>query len=96
MSRRPSSFRRNPFRWAAIPLFVASVMLGWVALRPSNEGDGPVAVTALKPIAAAGDDEEESGSGSPVAGAAEELPIEVRYGVPSPRTARLWSEPRPG
>jgi hypothetical protein len=71
------------------------VVLGALAFRLPEEGDGPVAVTALKPLEPAMDDRAVD-SGLPAAEGATGMPIEVRYGVPSPRTARLWSEPRPG
>lgn len=95
MARLPSSFWGPPPQWALIPLVAVGVVLGALAFRLSEEGDGPVAVTALKPLEPAVDDRV-VGSGLPAAEGAAGMPIEVRYGVPSPRTARLWSEPRPG
>jgi hypothetical protein len=95
MARLPSSFWGPPPQWALIPLVAVGVVLGALAFRLPEEGDGPVAVTALKPLEAAVDDRA-VGSGLPAAEGAAGMPMEVRYGVPSPRTARLWSEPRPG
>lgn len=96
MARLPSGFWGPPFRWAVIPLAVVGMVLGWVAFRQSKEGDQSVAVTALKPVGPAGDEEAEQTGKTPPSGDAVGIPIEVRYGVPSPRTARLWAEPRPG
>jgi hypothetical protein len=70
-------------------------VLGALAFRLPEEGDGPVAVTALRPLEPAADDRAVA-RGLPAAEVAAGMPIEVRYGVPSPRTARLWSEPLPG
>ena len=95
MARLPSSFWGPPPQWALIPLVAVGVVLGALAFRLPEEGDGPVAVTALKPLEPSVDDRA-VGSGLPAAEGAAGMPIEVRYGVPSPRTARLWSEPRPG
>lgn len=95
MARLPSSFWGPPPQWALIPLVAVGVVLGALAYRLPEEGDGPVAVTALKPLGPALGDRA-VGSGLPAAEGAAGMPIEVRYGVPSPRTARLWSEPRPG
>ena len=90
MSQFPVGFWGPRPRWAIIPLAALGVVLGWVAVRQSAEVDEPVAVTALKPVPG---DKEGDGISS---GAGEgRLPIEVRYGVPSPRTARLWLEPSP-
>ena len=90
MSRLPVGFWGPRPRWAIIPLAALGVVLGSVAARQSAEVDRPVAVTALKPVPG---DKESDGISSGVG--AEGLPIEVRYGVPSPRTARLWLEPAP-
>ena len=94
MARLPSSFWGPPPQWALIPLVAVGVVLGAVAFRHPKDGDGPVAVTALKPLETEADDRG-VGGGSPAAEGAAGMPIEVRYGVPSPRTARLWAEPLP-
>ena len=86
MSQYPVGFWGPRPRWAIIPLAVLGGVLGWVAVRQSAEVDEPVAVTALKPV---------PGDGISSGAGAEGLPIEVRYGVPSPPTARLWLEPSP-
>lgn len=100
MSRLPSRFWGPPPQWALIPLVAVGLVLAGVAVRQSNEADEPVAVTALKPVSPqtpdGAPDEAPVDSGSPAADGARGMPIEVRYGVPSPRTARLWAEPRPG
>ncbi len=99
MSRLPSGFWGPPPQWALIPLVAVGVVLWGVAARRSKEGDEPVAVTVLKPVALETPDtslvEATIDHGSPAADGPVGMPIEVRYGVPSPRTARLWSEPRP-
>lgn len=94
MARLSSSFWGPPPQWALIPLVAVGLVLAAVAFRQPKEGDGPVAVTALKPLEPEADARAQ-GSGLPAAEVAAGMPIEVRYGVPSPRTARLWSEPRP-
>ncbi len=94
MSPLPSGFWGPPPQWALIPLVAVGMVLGALAFRQPEDGDGPVAVTALKPIEPEADDRV-GGGGSPAAAGAAGMPIEVRYGVPSPRTARLWAEPRP-
>ena len=94
MARLSSSFWGPPPQWALIPLVAVGLVLAAVAFRQPKEGDGPVAVTALKPLEPEADARAQ-GSGSPAGEVAAGMPIEVRYGVPSPRTARLWSEPRP-
>jgi hypothetical protein len=76
-------------------LVAVGVVLGGVAARQSKEGDDPVAVTALKPVVLESPVEATVDNGSPAADVPVGMPIEVRYGVPSPRTLRLWSEPRP-
>ena len=90
MSRLPVGFWGPRPRWAIIPLAALGVVLGSVAARQSAEVDRPVAVTALKPVP--GDKEGDGISSGP---GKRGLPIEVRYGVPSPPTARLWLEPSP-
>ena len=99
MFRFPSGFWGPPPHWALIPLVAVSVVLGGVAARQSKEGDDPVAVTVLKPVAPETPDaslvESTVDNGSPAAEGPVRMPIEVRYGVPSPRTVRLWSAPRP-
>ncbi len=94
MARLSSSFWGPPPQWALIPLVAVGVVLGALASRLPEEGNRPVAVTALKPLEPEAD-ARAVGSESPVAEAAAGMPIEVRYGVPSPRTAGLWSEPLP-
>lgn len=97
MSRFSAGFLGPQPRWAILPLVAVGAILGWVAARQTADGDGPQPVTALKPIPVDVEEtaarEEHDARGVAVAGPA--MPIEVRYGVPSPRTARLWSEPRP-
>ena len=95
MARLPSSFWGPPPQWALIPLVAVGVVLGAVAFRQPKEGGGPVAVTALKPLEPETADRA-GGSGLPAAEVAAGMPIVVRYGGPSPRTARLWAEPLPG
>ena len=95
MSRFPSGFWGPSPRWAIVPLLGVGLVLAGVAVRRSGEAEEAVAVTALKPVVTAEDGEETVGSRSPVGESVSGMPIEVRYGVPSPRTARLWAEPRP-
>lgn len=99
MSGLPSGFWGPPPHWALIPLVAVGLVLGGVAARQSREGNEPVAVTVMKPVAPDSPDaslvEAIAGNGSPAADGPVKMPIEVRYGVPSPRTVRLWSEPRP-
>ncbi len=89
MARFPSGFWGPRPRWALIPLLAVA---GFVAaIAPDRASTGPVAVTVLKP--ASGDaalDLSDAGEIPAV------MPIEVRYGVPSPQTAWLWTERRPG
>lgn len=94
MARLPSSFWGPPPQWALIPLVAVGAVLGALAFRLPEEGDGPVAVTAMKPLEPAAY-ERAVGSGLPADAVAAGMPIEVRYGVPSPRTAGLWLEPLP-
>lgn len=50
MARLPSSFWGPPPQWALIPLVAVGAVLGALAFRLPEEGNGPVAVTALKPL----------------------------------------------
>ena len=94
MARIPGGFWGPRPRWALIPLAAVGVTLGWVALRQAADVAGPLPVTVLKPIPA-DDGRDEALESVPPVGEPVAMPIEVRYGVPSPRTARLWPEPLP-
>ena len=85
-------------RWALVPLAAVGTILGWVALQQTADVGGPQPITVLKPIAAGDENGDQAGKAPPPGTTAPPgpMPIEVRYGVPSPRTARLWSEPLPG
>lgn len=91
----PSGFWGPRPRWAIAPLVVVMAVLGWVVSRPDADGPGPLAVTALKPLPP-GSVTEAGDEATSMAGRIGGMPIEVRYGVPSPRTARYWAEPMPG
>jgi hypothetical protein len=82
MARFPSGFWGPRPQWALLPVLVMAGIVVSVAR-------GPVVVTARRPIdtdAPADLSPKEAGDSSPA-----DMPIEVRYGVPSPRTAGLWS-----
>jgi len=89
MARFPRGFWGPKPVWAVAPLAVVTLLVAWlVGGTPAN---GPVAVTALKPVVAtiseAGSGEGDDSEHVP------EMPIEVRYGVPAPRSIGLWSPP---
>lgn len=77
--RSPASLRTwGPSLRYAIPVIIAAVALAWTAWRSDSavEPAAAVEVTTLKPVI---DDV-----------AAGERPVEVAYGVPTPRTIGLW------
>lgn len=97
MSRIPAVFWGPPFRWALIPVAAAGAAVAAIVLDQGlgDVLDPPVAVTALKPHSVDDLVVPFSGTGE-VRGVVdgERMPIEVRYGVPSPATAFLWTERR--
>jgi hypothetical protein len=62
----------------ALPVIIAALGLAWTAWRSdsASEPQAAVEVTTLKPVI------EELAAG--------ERPVEVAYGVPTPRTIGLW------
>jgi len=82
MARFPSGFWGPRPQWALLPVLVVAGIVVSVAR-------GPVVVTARRPVdtdAPMDVSPRGAGDSSPA-----EMPIEVRYGVPSLRTAGLWS-----
>jgi hypothetical protein len=79
MENHPAGIWGPHPKYAVLPLVLVLGVVGWVAA----ENPGPIAaataqrVTAMKPI-----------GGSPAA--AQDLPTEVLYGVPTERTLHLW------
>jgi len=87
MARFPRGFWGPKPVWAVAPLAVVALLVAWVV--GGSAVHGPVTVTALKPVVAAGP---EAGSAAEaVAEAAPDMPIEVRYGVPAPASIGLWA-----
>lgn len=67
-------------KYAILPVMLVLGVIGWVAAKNPGPIERPATqkVTAMKPIEGA-------------EAAAQPLPIEVRYGVPTERTLHLWS-----
>lgn len=87
MDRFPQGFWGPRFRFAALPILAVAVLVIRVAGSTGPTGQaGATPVTVLKPVS--------DGIAVPDVGAAipaGEMPIEVRYGVPSTRTIRFWT-----
>jgi|GEM_PF-1495804 hypothetical protein len=92
MSRIPAVFFGPPLRWALIPSAAVGAVVAAVLLnqQPGEVLAPPVKVTALKPSSADDLDAPSVPQGLEAVTDRERMPMEVRYGVPSPATAFLW------
>jgi hypothetical protein len=70
-------------KYAIVPVLAVLAVVGWVAAKNPGPVEVPAGtwVTAMKPV-----------EGSDTAPPSPELPIEVRYGVPTEKTLHLWPE----
>lgn len=70
-------------KYAVVPVLAVIAVVGWVAANNPGSIEVPTGtpVVVMKPV-----------EGTDLAPPSADMPIEVRYGVPSERTLHLWPE----